>query len=93
MVARVLSALCLVAVLIGAVPAAAWASAPPAAPAARILQVPYRSQLDRAWRNSDFPYAAVALADPAGRPRVNPLPPVDTAAPPIVPLRRFLGAI
>jgi uncharacterized protein YvpB len=52
------------------------------------------AQLDRAWRNSDFPYAGVALAGPSGRSAVAPVPPVEVAAPPpFVPARRFLAAI
>lgn len=40
------------------------------------------SRLDIAWRNSDFPYAAIAFAGPPGRPAATTLPrPTPTAVP------------
>jgi hypothetical protein len=48
-------------------------------PAARITA----GQLERAWRESDLPFAALAFAGPAERPSLQPTPtPAPTATPP-----------
>lgn len=47
------------------------------------------AQLDRAWRNGDFPYAALAIAGPNGHPTVTPVPaprPTATPAPRLISL-------